>query len=151
MAAVIDFGLSDRTTMTYDIAVAIERNFVDWMQLHQPDQANQHGQANQHADKAQSGQANISIDYPGLSSFVQGYIAAGGDVQQLAEVVKMLPLVHIDFALYELEYFVEISKNPNHADAAYRYLIEHTAWFYADEGQQFLTRLDGLIQSHLQQ
>lgn len=148
VAAVIDFGLSDRTTMAYDIAVAIERNFVDWMQLHQPDQAAQHDQANQHAHETQSGQANISIDYPGLASFIQGYIAAGGDVQQLAEVVKILPLAHIDFALYELEYFVEISKNSNHADAAYRYLIEHTAWFYGDQGQQLLSRLGAVIQQY---
>ncbi len=130
VAAVIDFGLSDRTTIAYDIAVAIERNFVDWLQLHE------------------QGQADISIDHLGLAGFVQGYIAAKGDVQQLAQVVNILPLVHIDFALYELEYFVEITRNFSHADAAFAYLIEHTAWFDAPYGQQFLARVADLVQWH---
>lgn len=129
VAAVIDFGLSDLSSVSYDVAVAIERNFVDWLQLDMP----------QHED--------IHIDAAGLKQFIQGYVAAGGSTEQLSYVPQMMTLAHIDFALYELEYFVEITQNQSHADAAYRYLIEHTLWFATDAGQRFIQLLQLQIAS----
>jgi len=107
VAAVIDFGLSDRTTIPYDIAVAIERNFIDWLAL-------------------DSGEATIHIDDIGIQAFLRGYLDANGNAEQLSFVPYILALAHIDFALSELEYFAAITQNPTHADAAYRYLIDHT-------------------------
>ncbi|MCH4249094.1 MAG: phosphotransferase [Acinetobacter populi] len=125
VAAVIDFGLTDLTSIPYDIAVAIERNFIDWLAL---DQGN-----------------DLHIDVEGLCAFIRGYAQTGENLAQLDFVPDILPLAHIDFALYELEYFVGITRNETHAKAAYAYLIEHTYWFVSAQGQDFLAQLKRII------
>lgn len=128
VSAVIDFGLSDRSTMLYDFAVAIERNCFAWLDL----------------DLLHSVK-EIGIDLDSLAQLIHGYLAAEGRFDQIQHVALMLPLVHIDFALYELVYFIEITQNLQHAEAAYRYLIDHTAWFCGVQGQDFLQYLQYML------
>ena len=51
---------------------------------------------------------------------------------------ELLPLCHVDFALSELDYFAGVTKNEANADLAYRYLVDHTAWFASETGAAFL-------------
>lgn len=141
VSAVIDFGLSDQTSMLYDFAVAIERNCIAWLDLTVSDAG---------ADPADGKTpSDIKIDWDSVTQLIRGYLAAGGRYDQIQHVAQMLPLVHIDFALYELVYFIEITQNTQHAEAAYRYLIDHTAWFCGKQGQDFLVALAQMLEQSM--
>lgn len=129
ITTVIDFGLADRCSALYDLAVAIERNFIDWLALAQgPD---------------------LYIDEAGLTAFVQAYIEQAGLSPELDVLPELIKIVHSDFALSELEYFTGITQNFKHADAAYfDWLIAHTAWFFQPQGLQFCHKLAQLIQPY---
>jgi Ser/Thr protein kinase RdoA (MazF antagonist) len=122
IVAVIDFGLSDLCTAAYDFAVSLERNFIDWLAL---------------ADDQQA----LAIDDAGLTQFIHAYLSHSPVFERAQLAVQLLPLAHIDFALYELEYFLAISHNLSHADAAYDYLVEHLLWFVGQPGQQLLAKM----------
>lgn len=58
--------------------------------------------------------------------------------------------MHLDFAFSELEYFVGITQNLKHADAAYYdWIVGHVNWFFAEQGQQFTQTFTRLIQREL--
>ena len=129
ITTVIDFGLADRCSAIYDLAVAIERNFIDWLALAQ--------------------RADLYIDEAGLIAFIQAYIEQAGLSPELHILPELIKIVHSDFALSELEYFAGITQNIKHADAAYYdWLIGHTAWFFQPQGLQFCHKLAQLIQSY---
>lgn len=118
ITTVIDFGLSDFNSAVYDFVVALERNFFDWLALSSGD---------------------IHIDLAGLQSFCLSYIETLGYLPSWFNIVpKLLGIIHLDFAFSELEYFVAITQNMKHADAAYfDWIVAHTAWFFTQEGQNF--------------
>ncbi|CAM4338974.1 phosphotransferase enzyme family protein [Acinetobacter pragensis] len=127
ISTVIDFGLADRNSAIYDLAVTIERNFIDWLALAQDPE--------------------IYIDEAGLAAFVQAYMHQAGFSKELEILPDLIKIVHTDFALSELEYFAGITCNLKHADAAYYdWLIAHTAWFFQPQGQQFCQKMAQLIQ-----
>ncbi|QTD58412.1 phosphotransferase enzyme family protein [Acinetobacter towneri] len=130
ITAVIDFGLSDRNSALYDLAVTIERNFIDWLALEHTLQ--------------------INIDEAGLSAFLQAYFAEIHPQQDFSILPGLLKIVHLDFAFSELEYFVGITQNLKHADAAYYdWIVGHVNWFFAEQGQQFTQTFTRLIQREL--
>lgn len=130
ITAVIDFGLSDRNSALYDLAVTIERNFIDWLALEHTSQ--------------------INIDEAGLSAFLQAYFAEIHPQQDFSILPELLKIVHLDFAFSELEYFVGITQNLKHADAAYYdWIVGHVNWFFAEQGQQFTQTFTRLIQREL--
>lgn len=54
-------------------------------------------------------------------------------------LVALLPIVHTEFALSEVEYFDGILSAPEHAEVAYStYLLGHTRWFATAHGQRLL-------------
>lgn len=130
ITAVIDFGLSDRNSALYDLAVTIERNFIDWLALEHTSQ--------------------INIDEAGLSAFLQAYFAEIHPQQDFSILPELLKIVHLDFAFSELEYFVGITQNLKHADAAYYdWIVGHVNWFFTEQGQQFTQTFTRLIQREL--
>lgn len=130
ITAVIDFGLSDRNSALYDLAVTIERNFIDWLALEHTSQ--------------------INIDEAGLSTFLQAYFAEIHPQQDFSILPELLKIVHLDFAFSELEYFVGITQNLKHADAAYYdWIVGHVNWFFAEQGQQFTQTFTRLLQREL--
>ena len=130
ITVVIDFGLSDRNSALYDLAVTIERNFIDWLVLEHTSQ--------------------INIDEAGLSAFLQAYFAETHPQQDFSILPELLKIVHLDFAFSELEYFVGITQNLKHADAAYYdWIVGHVNWFFAEQGQQFTQTFTRLIQREL--
>jgi Ser/Thr protein kinase RdoA (MazF antagonist) len=121
--AVIDLGLANRTFAAHDLAVAIERSTVPWLDL------------------AERGQAQPDI--AAVDALLDGY----QDVRQLghaelAALPLLLPVVHTEYALSEIEYFSDVVRSHGNADLAYHtYLIGHARWFRTPEGRALLNHL----------
>ena len=110
VSAAFDFGLTSPTFALFDLATAIERNAIAWLELDSGDEA-------AHTDIA--------------LALIEGYRSvrplASADLQLLAD---LLPLVHIDFALSELEYFHAITRSRQDAEVAWStFLLGHACWF----------------------
>ena len=58
-------------------------------------------------------------------------------------IVRLLPLVHLEFALSEIEYFTAVVEDPASAALAWDgYLIGHAEWFLSDPGRSFLDAIE---------
>lgn len=119
IATVLDFGLASCTFALFDLATAIERNAVAWLAL-------------------DAGDAAVRIDT--AQALITGYRAQRPlDRHDLHLLADLLPLVHVDFALSEVEYFHAITGSRGNADIAYdTFLCGHAAWFAGAAGQALL-------------
>ena len=127
VAAVLDFGLSNRTSAMFDLATAIERNAVEWLRL---------------AD----GQTDIA--HPDLAcALIAGYREARPlPAAEARALPHILPLVHAEFALSELAYFHGITGSPADETAAYdAFLLGHAAWFETSAGKIFQQALQECV------
>ncbi|WEN16890.1 phosphotransferase [Rhodanobacter sp. AS-Z3] len=116
---VLDFGLCARNFALFDLATAIERNAIAWLEL------------DHHTDIAHPDIAHALID-----GYHQQRPLTQADRDVLA---NLLPLVHVDFALSEIEYYHAITQSPANADLAYdAFLCGHAAWFHTRHGQALL-------------
>jgi Ser/Thr protein kinase RdoA (MazF antagonist) len=123
VVAVFDFGLANRTFAVHDLAVALERSVVAWLDL------------------AESGRAGV--DLGGADALLDGYAEvrplSPAEARALPEV---LPVAHLEYALSEIEYFADVVASPALADLAYdTYLVGHTRWFAGPDGAAFLDHL----------
>ncbi|KWO66520.1 phosphotransferase enzyme family protein [Burkholderia territorii] len=120
---VLDFGLSDRTCAVMDVALAIERNTIDWMA---PANARR-------------------IEYAHIDALLDGYESLEPlSDDAYAALVAMLPIAHTEFALSEVAYFGCVIDAPAIVDIAYDgYLLGHARWFGERDGRQLL---DWLVQ-----
>ncbi|MGY4533130.1 Ser/Thr protein kinase RdoA (MazF antagonist) [Pseudomonas sp. TE3786] len=123
VSSVLDFGLSDRTFALFDLANALERNTVPWLDL----------------DSGGSAPADLDA----VTALLTGYHAekplSRDDLHTLA---ALLPLVHVDFAISEIAYFAGVVGSTSSADVAYHaYLLGHLHWFNGAEGQRLLAHL----------
>ena len=123
VVAVFDFGLANRTFAVHDLAVALERGVVAWLDL------------------AESGAAGV--DLGAADALLSGYAGvrrlSPAEARALPEV---LPVVHLEYALSEIEYFADVVASPALADLAYEtYLIGHTRWFAGPDGAAFVDHL----------
>jgi Ser/Thr protein kinase RdoA (MazF antagonist) len=122
MRTIFDFGLADRTCAVHDIAVAIERSAVRWLEL--------------------DGEQDAAIGDAGAArALLAGYASVlplrPADV---ALVARLLPSVHLEFALSEIDYFAGVAGDPAAAMLAWdAYLIGHARWFASAAGRDFLT------------
>ena len=123
VAAVIDLGLANRTFAAHDLAVAIERSAVPWLDL------------------AESRRADPDI--PAVAALLDGYqsVRPLGEAE-LRALPLLLPVVHVEYALSEVEYFASVVRSAENADLAYHtYLVGHTRWFGTPEGRALLSSL----------
>ncbi|MET4615206.1 Ser/Thr protein kinase RdoA (MazF antagonist) [Stenotrophomonas sp. 2619] len=119
---VFDFGLASPTSALFDLATAIERNAIAWLALEQ-----------------QTDAARIAIALALVEGYRQVLPLSAARVQLLAD---LLPVVHLDFALSEVEYFNGITASPANADVAYHtFLLGHALWFKGRHGQALLQAL----------
>jgi Ser/Thr protein kinase RdoA (MazF antagonist) len=123
VVAVFDFGLANRTFAVHDLAVALERSAVAWLDL------------------AESGRP--AVDLGGADALLAGYAEvrplSPAEARALPEV---LPVAHLEYALSEIEYFADVVASPALADLAYdTYLVGHTRWFAGPDGAAFLDHL----------
>lgn len=117
VSAILDFGLCARTFALFDLATAIERNAIAWLE---PEDA----------------RARPRI----AQALIAGYRAEAPLVADDREVLAdLLPIVHVDFAISEIEYFHAITHSRTNADVAYDvFLRGHAAWFRTPVGRAFL-------------
>jgi Ser/Thr protein kinase RdoA (MazF antagonist) len=121
---VLDLGLSNRTYAVHDLAVAIERNAVDWL------------------DVARCG--SMTFDEAIVDALLDGYeqvapLAPG----ELSALVALLPVAHLEFALSEVEYFADVVHSPSNTALAYEdYLLGHARWFEGPIGSSLLAHLE---------
>ena len=123
VVAVFDLGLANRTFAVHDLAVALERSVIAWLDL------------------AESGEAGV--DLGGADALLGGYAEvrplSPAEARALPEV---LPVIHLEYALSEIEYFADVVASPALADLAYdTYLVGHTRWFAGPGGAAFLDHL----------
>ncbi|HEY4146188.1 phosphotransferase enzyme family protein [Pinirhizobacter sp.] len=121
ITSVFDFGLAAPTFALFDLATAIERNAIAWLALDEP------------------GAAHLDIALALIEGYRQSRPLPASDIALLAD---LLPIVHVDFALSEVEYFQAITGAPSHADVAYEtFLCGHAAWFHTAEGAALLAAI----------
>ncbi|MFO3704703.1 phosphotransferase enzyme family protein [Xanthomonas codiaei] len=123
VSAIFDFGLSDCSSALFDLATAIERNLVPWLQLDAGARA-----------RPELAQLDALLDGYALHRPLTG--------AQLRCLAALLPIVHADFALSEIDYFAGITRSADNVDIAYhRYLLGHADWFASADGQDLLAHL----------
>src|SRR5215467_199447 len=123
VVAVFDLGLANRTFAVHDLAVALERSVIAWLEL------------------AETGQAGV--DTGGMEALLDGYQAVRPlSPAEASALPEMLPVVHLEYALSEVEYFADVVSSPALADLAYdAYLTGHTRWFAGPDGAAMLDHL----------
>ena len=122
VSTVLDFGLASPTSALFDLATAIERNAVAWLELERGLEA-----------------VRIDIALALLDGYREVQPLSAARVQLLAD---LLPMVHFDFALSEVEYFEDITGSTANADVAWQpFMLGHPAWFHSAPGQALLQAL----------
>lgn len=127
ISGVIDLGLANLTFAVHDLAVAIERNCVDWLDL--------------------AGAGEVAGDEAALGALIGGYQEIRPlSADEAAALPAVLPVCHVEHALSEVEYFSGVVGSEEEAAVAYgSYLLGHLRWFAGGAGQAFLARLAGLV------
>ena len=111
VVGLIDVGLANRTSAVHDLAVALERSVIGWLDL--------------------EARGAAGVDLAATRALLGGYrevrpLTAG----EAAALITLLPVVHVDFAVSEIEYFATVVRSPGNAELAYRgYLLGHARWF----------------------
>lgn len=124
VSTIFDFGLATRTCALHDLAIAIERTAIPWLNMAE-------------------GRSNVGADAGGAVAILAGYRTlhplSDADVET---IVQLLPLVHLEFALSEVDYFAGILGDPHQAMLAWQgYLIDHARWFLSQPGADFLRQV----------
>jgi Ser/Thr protein kinase RdoA (MazF antagonist) len=123
VASVFDFGLANRGYPVHDLANALERCTVSWLDL------------------TESGRA--TADLAAIDALLDGYQQVRPlSPAEAAALPAVFPVVHVEYALSEVEYFADVVNSPSNADLAYDgYLIDHARWFDGPDGSQVLEYL----------
>jgi len=122
--AIIDFGLADRTNAVHDLAQAIERNIVEWLDLPQ--------------DTMRGESVRVHIDH--LEALLAGYEQVRPlSEEEAAALAPMTALCHAEFALTEADYFLGVLHSKEKARiASIDYLVGHARWFRGKGGKKLL-------------
>ena len=128
VAGVFDFGLANRAFAVHDLATALERAAVSWLDLADPDEP---------------GPGGAEADLDAIDAFLDGYesVRPLGAAEAVA-LPEVFPVVHVEYALSEVEYFAHVVGSGADADLAYDgYLLGHAAWFGTPDGAAVLDHL----------
>jgi Ser/Thr protein kinase RdoA (MazF antagonist) len=129
VAGIFDFGLANRTYPVHDLALALERAVVSWLDL------------------PETGTA--TADLAAAAVILDGYQTVRPlSAAEAAALPRLLPVVHLEYALSETDYFTSVVVSSAHADLAYEYLIGHARWFGQPPGAALLGFLAGHLRSY---
>jgi Ser/Thr protein kinase RdoA (MazF antagonist) len=122
--AVIDFGVADRTNAVHDLALAIERNIVEWLALR----------------KGLEDTEDVPVHIDDLQSLLDGYESVRPlSVKEAAALAPMTALCHTEFALTEADYFLSVLHSRENARVALiDYLVGHARWLRGAGGKKLL-------------
>jgi Ser/Thr protein kinase RdoA (MazF antagonist) len=124
VAGIFDFGLANRTSAVHDLALALERAVVSWLDL------------------PEAGTA--TADLAAAALILDGYQTVRPLTgAEAAALPLLLPVVHVEYALSEVDYFTDVTVSKASADLAYEYLIGHARWFGQPPGATLLDFLAG--------
>jgi len=125
VATIFDFGLATRTCALHDLATAIERTAVAWLDFSE-------------------GNPNPSVDVEAARRLLAGYqTILPLQADEIGTIVRLLPLVHLEFALSEVHYFAGILDDAAQAELAWQgYALDHAQWFLSPPGTSFLRQLE---------
>lgn len=122
IGTIFDFGLASPASALFDLATAIERNAIAWL-----------------AADPDGPVAHPDIALALLAGYRQERALSAAEVHLLAD---LLPVVHLDFALSEVEYFQGVTGSTANADVAYHtFLLGHADWFGTGRGRALLGTL----------
>ena len=153
VAGVFDFGLANRTFAVHDLATALERATVSWLDLAEPagpspdlagpDRAHPGGAGVDRGDPDRTVPGRAEADLDAIDAFLDGYEAVRPlSPAEAAALPEVFPVVHVEYALSEVEYFAGVVSSPANADLAYDgYLLGHAAWFATPAGTAVLDHL----------
>jgi Ser/Thr protein kinase RdoA (MazF antagonist) len=178
VAGVFDFGLANRTFAVHDLAMALERATVSWLDLGDadtadpdladpdladpdladpdladpdladpdladPDLADPAGAAGDRDDRDGAVPGRAEADLDAIDAFLDGYESVRPlTPAEAAALPEVFPVVHVEYALSEVEYFASVVSSPANADLAYDgYLLGHAAWFATPPGAVVLDQL----------
>lgn len=114
---VLDFGLAAANFALFDLATAIERNAIAWLNL-------------------DTEGAHVEIACALIEGYRQLRPLDRDDIHLLADLLRW---VHVDFALSEVEYYHTITRSHANADVAYdTFLRGHADWFDSADAQRLL-------------
>jgi Ser/Thr protein kinase RdoA (MazF antagonist) len=124
---IIDFGLADRTNAVHDLAQTIERNIVEWLELHEGSE--------------DTDDVPVHLDH--LYALLEGYETVRS--LSAAEAVALAPmtaLCHAEFALTEADYFHGVLRSDaNTRVCTEGYLVGHARWFCGPGGTILLNAI----------
>ncbi len=134
--AVIDFGLADRTNVVHDLAHAIERNIVEWLELRVGSEVEQ----------------EIPVHIDQLYALLDGYDTVRPlTVEEAAALAPMTALCHAEFALTEADYFLGVLHSEEKARVACEnYLVGHARWFRGAGGTKLLNAISCWVERRKQ-
>jgi Ser/Thr protein kinase RdoA (MazF antagonist) len=119
VAGIIDLGLANLTYAVHDLAIALERSVVSWLDL------------------AECGEARADLDAAG--ALIDGYESVRPLAPAEAAVLPdLLTVCHVEYALSEIAYFAGAVRSPADAGLGYDYLVGHCRWFATSEGVRLL-------------
>ena len=121
VAGVIDFGLANLTSACYDLATALERSAVGWL------------------EPIEGRPVHATLAH----AFLRGYCSVRPlQPTEAAALPHLLPIVHVEYALSEVDYFWRVVGSPKNADVAYdTYLLGHLRWFAGGAGRRLCSYL----------
>ncbi len=127
VSSVIDFGLANLGCAMSDLATALERNTIAWLES---------------AEFAPTPSARIAR-WPLAKALLEGYCGLRKlDPAERAALPAMLPLAHVEYALSEVDYFHGVVHKPHDARLAHpAFLLGHLRWFGSEEGRGYLDEL----------
>jgi Ser/Thr protein kinase RdoA (MazF antagonist) len=125
--AVIDFGLADRTNAVHDLAQAVERSIVEWLELHE----------------GQEGRDDAPVHLDHLMALLDGYESVHPlTEEEAAALAPMAALCHAEFALTEADYFLGVLHSKENARVCSEgYLVGHARWYRGAGGKKLLDAL----------
>lgn len=120
IASVIDFHLTDLSFRLYDLAVALDRNGILWLDI-----------LNGRTD---------AVRYDVLGALLEGYGSVLPIEPEEARLLSVLMPVHqLDLAVSNIEYYYGVEKSAERAEWVYSvYLIEHNRHYQSPSGGKIL-------------
>jgi len=143
VASVFDFGLANRTFAVHDLATALERATVSWLDLTDPSVSAPDATGPGQATPGGPGAGRAEADLDAIDALLDGYESVRPlSPAEAVALPEVFPVVHVEYALSEIEYFAEVVSSAANADLAYDgYLLGHAAWFDTPDGAAVLDHL----------